>query len=222
MKATNRLLVLAALFVTCLITANIIAVKIIGFGLGSWDILLPASIIVFPLTYVMGDVLTEVYGYRWARRVIWLGFACNLIFVFFAWVGGLLPGAVFWEGQGAYENILGNTPRLLIASFAAYLVGSFSNSVILSRLKLITAGRWLWLRTIGSTIVGEGLDTVIFITIAFYGTPDFLKLCLYHWCGKVLLETLFTPLIYKVVSYLKRAEGIDTFDKGVDYNPFLF
>jgi uncharacterized integral membrane protein (TIGR00697 family) len=219
MKATNRLLVLAAISITCLVTANIIGVKIISFG----QVILPAAIIVFPLSYIFGDILTEVYGYRWARRIIWLGFACNLIFVLFAWLGEHLPAAPFWAGQAAYQTILGYTPRLLLASFTGYLLGSFSNSMIMSRMKLATKGRWLWMRTISSTIVGEGLDTVAFIIIAFIGTPSFSPmLILYHWGAKVLIEVLATPLTYRAVSYLKRKEGIDTYDEKISLNPFSF
>jgi uncharacterized integral membrane protein (TIGR00697 family) len=215
-RPSARLIVIAALFVTCLITANTIAVKVIGLG----SIVLPAAVIVFPLSYIFGDILTEVYGYQWARRIIWLGFLCNLVFVAFAWLGGLLPSASFWGGQDAYQTILGYTPRLLLASFSGYLVGEFANSIVLSRLKIATGGRWLWLRTIGSTIVGQGLDSAIFITIAFAG-PDFsAALILYHWLSKVLIEALATPGTYAAVGYLKRAEGIDTFDRSVSLNPF--
>jgi len=219
MKSTNRLLVIAAIFVTCIITANIIAVKVISFG----DVILPAAVIVFPLSYIFGDILTEVYGYRWARRIIWLGFACNLIFVIFAWLGGLLPSAPFWGGQNSYQIILGFTPRLLLASFSGYLVGEFANSLIMARMKLATRGRWLWTRTIASTIVGEGLDTAVFITIAFITTPVFTPmLIVYHWSAKVLIEVLATPLTYKAVGYLKRKEGVDTYDEKTNFNPFAF
>jgi len=153
-------------FITCLITANITAVKLVGvFGL-----VLPAAIIIFPISYIFGDVLTEVYGYRQARRVIWLGFFCNLIAVIAIWIGQVLPAASFWDGQGAYERILGYTPRLLVASFLAYLVGEFANSFVLAKMKIATSGRWLWTRTIGSTLVGQGLDSLVFITLAFVGT----------------------------------------------------
>ena len=217
MNISHRLLIIAAVFVTSLITANIIAVKIIS--IGSTD--LPAAIIVFPLSYILGDILTEVYGYRWARRVIWLGFACNLIFIIFAWIGQLLPPAGFWEGQPAYEAILGYVPRLLAASFAGYLVGEFANSFILARMKLLTRGRWLWTRTIGSTIIGQGLDSTIFITIAFVGTPSFAAIMiLYHWLAKTAIEALATPLTYATVNYLKRKEGIDTYDYKTNFNPF--
>jgi uncharacterized integral membrane protein (TIGR00697 family) len=223
MKSTNRLLVVAALFVTCLITANIIAVKIISFNIGAVQPVVPAAIIVFPLSYIFGDILTEVYGYRWARRIIWLGFACNLVFVLFAWLGGLLPSAPFWTGQDSYQAILGYTPRLLLASFSGYLLGEFANSFIMARMKLVTRGRWLWTRTILSTLVGQGLDTATFITIAFIATPSFTSmLIVYHWSGKVLIEVLATPLTYLAVGYLKRKEGIDTYDARTNFNPFAF
>ena len=171
MKISYRLVIIVAVFITCLITANIIAVKVISLG----PVHLPAAIFVFPISYIFGDVLTEVYGYRVARRVIWLGFVCNLIFVFFAWVGQMLPSAGFWGGQAAYESILGYTPRLLAASFCGYLVGEFANSFVLSRMKILTQGRWLWSRTIGSTMVGQGLDTSIFITLAYIGTAPMCR-----------------------------------------------
>lgn len=219
MKSTNRLLIIAAICITCLITANIIAVKIISFG----QVILPAAIIVFPISYIFGDILTEVYGYRWARRIIWLGFGCNLIFVLFAWLGGLFPSASFWDGQNSYQAILGYTPRLLLASFSGYLLGEFANSFIMARMKLATHGRWLWTRTILSTIVGQGLDTSLFIIIAFIATPGFTPmLIIYHWSGKVLIEILATPLTYKAVGYLKRKEGIDTYDEKTNFNPFSF
>ncbi len=218
MKVSHRLVIFIALFITCLITANVIAVKIISLG----PFLLPAAIFVFPLSYIFGDVLTEVYGYRLARRVIWLGFLCNLVFVFFAWVGQVLPAAPFWEAQEAYQRILGYTPRLLAASFLGYLAGEFTNSFILSRMKIMTRGRWLWSRTIGSTIVGQGLDTSIFITVAFIGTASFVPIIiLYHWLAKTLIEAIATPLTYALVNWVKRKEAIDTYDYDTRFNPFL-
>jgi len=218
MSVSHRLVIFIALFITCLITANVIAVKVISLG----PFFLPAAIFVFPLSYIFGDILTEVYGYRLARRVIWLGFICNLIFVFFAWVGQVLPAAPFWEGQEAYQSILGYTPRLLAASFLGYLVGEFVNSFILARMKVKTRGRWLWSRTIGSTIVGQGLDTSIFITVAFIGTPSFVPvMILYHWLAKTLIEALATPLTYVIVNSLKKKESIDTYDHDTRFNPFL-
>lgn len=218
MNISYRLVIITAVFVTCLITANIIAVKIISLG----PFILPAAIFVFPISYIFGDVLTEVYGYRLARRVIWLGFICNLIFVIFAWVGQVLPPAPFWGGQEAYKSILGNTPRLLAASLCGYLAGEFANSFILAKMKVLTRGRWLWSRTIGSTVVGEGLDTAMFITLAFIGTPSFVPMMiLYHWLGKVLIEAVATPATYAIVNWLKRREGIDAYDYETNYNPFV-
>ena len=218
MNISHRFVIVVAIFVTCLITANIIAVKVISLGF----VILPAAIFVFPLSYIFGDVLTEVYGYRWARKVIWLGFLCNLIFVVFAWIGQILPPAPAWEGQEAYQSILGYTPRLLIASFCGYLAGEFANSIILAKMKIMTRGRWLWSRTIGSTIVGQGLDTVAFITLAFIGTPSFVPIMiLHHWLAKTVIEAMATPLTYAVVNFLKRREAIDTYDYETNFNPFF-
>lgn len=217
MTVSHRFVIVTAIFVTSLITANIIAVKVISFG----PVILPAAIFVFPLSYIFGDILTEVYGYHWARRVIWLGFICNLIFVAFAWVGQILPPASFWEGQEAYESILGYAPRLLVASFFGYLVGEFANSFIMAKMKILTRGRWLWSRTIGSTIVGQGLDTVIFITLAFIGTTSFLPIMiLHHWLAKTAIEAVATPFTYAVVNFLKKKEAIDAYDYETNFNPF--
>src|SRR5712664_2771080 len=150
-----RFLSCAALFITCLLTANTIAAKLIVVG----GVVLTAGIVIFPISYVVGDVLTEVWGYAAARRVIWLGFACNALMVAAVWIGGELPPAPFWRGQAAYQEILGQTPRILAASFLAYLVGELANAYVLAKLKIATGGRWLWVRTIVSTIVGEGLDS---------------------------------------------------------------
>jgi uncharacterized integral membrane protein (TIGR00697 family) len=217
MNVSHRFVIIVAVYVTALITANIISVKVIGFG----SVVMPAAIIIFPLSYIFGDILTEVYGYRWARRVIWLGFACNLIFVFFAYMGQLLPAASFWSEQQAYESILGYAPRLLIASFTGYLAGEFINSFIMAKMKVATKGRWLWARTIGSTVFGQGLDTALFIVIAYVGTASFFPLMiLYHWIIKVAIEALATPLTYKAVNYLKRKENMDIYDSSTNFNPF--
>ena len=209
----------AALFVTCLVISNVIAVKLVMVR----GLVLPAGIVVFPLSYLLADVLTEVYGYRAARRVIWLGFFCNLLAVIAIWVGGLLPAAPFWDGASAYERILGATPRILAASFAAYLVGEFANTMIMSRLKLAMAGRHLWARAIASTLVGQGLDSAVFITIAFWGQmhlPILLGAVVTQWLVKSAYEALATPLTYAMVGFLKRREGIDTYDRGISFNPF--
>lgn len=220
-RVTGLFVVLAALFVTLLITSNIIAVKLVLV----WGRILPAAIVLFPITYILGDILTEVYGFRFARRVILLGFVCNTVAVVGFWVGGLLPSAPFWQEQDAYNTILGYTPRLLMASFAGYLVGEFSNSIVLSRLKVATEGRWLWARTIGSTIVGQGADSVIFITVAFAGTlagSNLMELLITQWVVKVLYETAATPITYAVVGYVKAHEGVDVYDHSVSLNPLSF
>jgi len=215
-KVSPWFVMIVAIFITCLITANITAVKLISlFGL-------PAAIIIFPLSYIIGDVLTEVYGYRQARRVIWLGFFCNFIAVLAIWIGQMLPPASFWDGQASYERILGYAPRLLLASFLAYLVGEFSNAFVLAKMKIATKGRWLWLRTIGSTLIGQGLDSAIFITLAFFGTIPLNALFIavvVQWLAKSLYEAVVTPLTYVVVAFLKRKEGLDVYDHDTKFNP---
>ena len=211
---------IVALFVTCLLTANITAVKLVTI----FGFLVPAGIVIFPLSYIIGDVLTEVYGYRQARRVIWLGFGCNVVAVLAIWVGQMLPAASFWDGQAAYERILGHTPRLLMASFLAYLVGEFANAFVLAKMKIATEGRWLWTRTIGSTLVGQGLDSLVFITLAFVGTIPLSGLVLAivtQWLAKTAYEAVVTPLTYIVVRFLKRHEGVDMYDHDTRFNPLL-
>ncbi len=217
MNVSHRFVIIAAIFVTCLITANIIVVKPTSFG-G-----IPAAIIIFPLSYIVGDILTEVYGYRLARRVIWLGFICNLIAVIAIWVGQLLPPASAWGGQQAYESILGYAPQALFASFLAYLVGEFSNSFILAKMKIKTKGRWLWTRTIGSTMVAQALDAAVFIPLVYLGRFDLsfiVTASINLWLAKVGYEAIATPFTYTVVNYLKKKEAIDTYDYETDFNPF--
>ncbi len=217
-----------ALFVTTLVVSNIIAVKLVNlFGL-----FVPAAVILFPVAYIFGDVLTEVYGYARARQVIWTGFFCNLVAVIAIWISGGLQPAPFWavsgfatpeSAQQAYQAILGFTPRLLAASFIAYLIGEFLNSFVLAKLKIKTAGRFLWLRTISSTIVGEGADSAVFITLAFAGiipAGGLIQAILSQWFLKTAYETLATPLTYLVVNALKKAESEDFYDKETDFNPF--
>jgi uncharacterized integral membrane protein (TIGR00697 family) len=215
---TWRFVVVVAVFITCLITANIIVVKQISIG----DIILPAGIVIFPLSYVFGDILTEVYGYKRTRRVIWLGFVCNLVAVIAIWLGQILPAAGVFEAQTAYERILGSTPRFLIASFLAYFIGEFSNSYVLARMKILTKGKWLWTRTIGSTVVGQGVDNLVFLAIAFTGVLPWGVMgimAVSHWVAKIVYEAAVTPLTYWIVNYLKRTEGVDTYDYGTDFNP---
>ncbi len=210
-----------AVFVTCLITANIIAVKPVQIG----GLIFPAAVVIFPIAYIFGDILTEVYGYARARQTIWIGFACNLIAVMAIYVGGLLPAAGFWPNQSAYDTILGFAPRLLAASFIAYLIGEFLNSLVLAKLKVRTAGRYLWLRTISSTLVGELADSIVFITVAFWGVwpgDQMLTAILTQWVIKVAYEVIATPLTYAVVGWLKRAEGVDVYDRSTNFTPFKF
>jgi len=214
------LIMVSMVFVTCLITANIAAVKLIQIG----GYILDAGVITFPVSYIVGDVLTEVYGYRQARQVIWLGFFCNLLAVGALWLGGLLPAPDFWDGQQAYQRILGYTPRLLLASFLAYLCGEFANAFILARMKIATQGRWLWARTIGSTIVGEGLDSAIFILVAFTGSippTAMVSAIAAQWVFKTVYEAAMTPVTYRVVHFLKHRDGRDAYDHATRFNPFL-
>ncbi len=223
----RRYPIVLAFFVTTLVVSNIIAVKVVSI-LG---LTLPAAVILFPIAYIIGDVLTEVYGYSVARQSIWIGFGCNLLAVIAIWISGLLPADPNWTagaflnpqtaGQ-AYQAILGFAPRLLLASFAAYLAGEFLNAFVLAKLKLATRGRYLWIRTIGSTILGQGIDSALFISLAFSGVLPgniLLSAILAQWSVKTSYEILATPLTYLVVNYLKRMEGLDTFDEGTRFNP---
>lgn len=223
-----------SIFVTCLVVSNIIAVKLANFGAAPLlgPLFLPVAVIVFPVSYIFGDVLTEVYGYARARQVIWIGFACNLLAVLAIWTGGLLPAAPFWNAgvyaspaaaQTAYEAILGFSPRLLLASFTAYLAGEFLNSFVLAKLKIATSGRWLWMRTISSTCAGQLADSALFITIAFAGivpTPALGRLIITQWLFKSAFEAAATPLTYVVINFLKRTEQVDTYDRSTDFSPF--
>lgn len=210
-----------ALFITSLITANIMAVKLIDIA----GFIMPAGIVIFPISYIVGDVLTEVYGFRQARKVIWLGFLCNFIVVICLLIGQWLPGAAFWDAQDAYQRILGYTPRLLLASFTAYLIGEFANSLVLARMKVATKGRWLWARTIGSTVIGQGLDSLVFILIAFWGTSPvavLISAIITQWIFKTAYEALATPLTYVVVNHIKHEEGVDVYDENLSLNPIAF
>lgn len=211
----------SALFVTCLVISNIIAVKIGAFG----SYFLPVAVILFPITYIIGDILTEVYGFAAARRAIWTGFFCNLVAVVAIYIAIKIPAAPFYANQASFESVLGFSARLLVASFVAYLLGQFANSVIMAKMKVMTSGKYLWTRTIGSTIVGEGLDSLIFIAIAFWGVmPGAVlgTLILTQWGFKVLFEAVLTPVTYLVVGYLKKAEQIDVYDREAKFNPMSF
>ena len=212
-------IVLFGLFITCLLISNVIAGKLISIA----GIVLPSAVILFPITYILGDVFTEVYGFRKTRLVIWGGFAANLIMslVFIAAIA--LPSPSFFADSAAYAKVLGMTPRIVFASLVAYWAGEFANSIVLSLLKKMTRGKHLWMRTIGSTIAGQALDTALFIAIGFFGDvplPVLFQMMIAQYLFKVSYEVVFTPLTYLIVGKIKKIEKIDTFDKGVAYNPF--
>ncbi len=219
---------ITAVFVTSLIISNIIAVKLFSFG----PVFLPAGTIVFPISYIFGDVLTEVYGYARARQVIWIGFGCNLFAVVIILISIHLPPASIWhasgspvESQKAYASVFGMAPRILAASFIAYLAGEFLNSFVLAKMKIATGGKYLWTRTIGSTVVGQFADSTVFASIAFAGLvpgSGLLLLMVSQWLVKSAYETIATPFTYAVVNFLKRSEGKDYFDKGTNFTPFAW
>lgn len=212
---------ISSVFVAILLISNTVGVKVVDvFGLN-----LPGGIIVFPVSYIFGDVLTEVYGYRASRRIIWTGLACAVMMSGVYYVVEQLPAASFWPHQQAYESILGFAPRITLASIIAYFCGEFSNSYVLAKMKLFTNGRHLWTRTIGSTIVGEGVDTLVFCAVAFTGvftSIQILSIVLANYVVKVAYEVIATPATYAVVGFLKRAEGVDVYDYGTNFNPFVF
>ena len=218
-KHSTLFVMVVALFVTNLLISNVIAnkaIELFGYPLQAADL-------IFPISYILGDVLTEVYGFKRARRVIWIGFGCSFFAMAAIQLGLHLPAHPDWPDQGAYEAILGNQPRILAASFTAYLVGEFVNSAVLAKMKVWMAGRHLWMRTIGSTVLGQGCDTVIFLTIAFYGIwPNELLFAVMYsqWLFKICYEALATPITYLVVNKLKRAEGIDVYDTDTRFTPF--
>ncbi len=210
-------LIIAVVYVTCLLLSNLIAGKMWAV---SGSVTVPASVILFPITYIFGDIFTEVYGFHKARIIIWLGFACSFFAVGIYLITIALPHPEYWEHQEAYATVMGTTPRVALASFVGYLFGEFSNSMVLSRMKVLTKGKNLWLRTILSTLVGEGFDSVIFIVIAFGGTIDraaLLSMILFQYLFKVGFEVVFTPLTYLVVGWLKKVEKLDTYDYNVKY-----
>lgn len=218
---STSFLILTCLFVTCLLITNIVAGRLVALG----PMTLTADLFLFPVTYIFGDVLTEVYGFRRARLTIWMGFAANLFMAVVFILVISLPSPSFWHQESAYRTVLGFAPRIVAASLIAYFAGEFSNSMILSRMKILTSGKWLWTRTIGSTVVGEGVDTLVFMSIAFsgiYSVRIFLGMVLVQYCWKVAYEVMATPLTYYIVNRLKHLEGIDTYDHGVRYNPFTW
>jgi queuosine precursor transporter len=216
-----------AAFVAILLLSNIIgASKQATIDLpyiGPWSF--GAGVMFFPLSYIIGDVLTEIYGYARARRVIWTGFAALVFMAFMSWVVVSLPPAAGWGGQAAYESVFGNAWRIVAASMIAFWAGEFANSMIMAKMKVATKGRHLWTRTIGSTIVGQGVDSLLFYPIAFWGqdgwSPEQIRqVVISQFVLKVSWEILLTPVTYAVIGWLKRREGIDVFDTGTDFSPF--
>ncbi len=209
-----------AAFVAILLLSNLIgAAKLADVG----GFIFGAGILFFPLGYVIGDVLTEVYGYARARRVIWAGFASLVFMAFMSWVVVALPPAAGWEGQAAYESVFGQVWRIVFASVTAFWAGEFVNSYVMARMKIWTGGRHLWSRTIGSTVVGQGVDSVIFYPLAFWGVwsnSQVITVMITNWLLKVVWEVVLTPVTYAVVNWLKRKEGVDIFDEGTDFTPF--
>lgn len=211
--------VIMALFVAVLLISNVASSKILDLGPFTFD----GGTVLFPISYIFGDILTEVYGYARSRKVIWTGFGCAVLMAVIFVIVGALPPAKGWEGQEAYLFILGQTPRIVLGSLIAYFAGEFSNSYTLAKMKVITKGRWLWTRTIGSTVVGEGVDTLLFVLIAFYGfypPPLLLSIIVSNYVFKTGFEALATPLTYLVVNTLKRVEKEDYYDFDTDFNPF--
>lgn len=211
--------ILIGVFVAVTLVSNVISVKIFKIGPLNFD----GGTILFPLAYIFGDIFTEVYGYKNSRRIIWTGFFANILMAASFIVVGKMPAATGWQNQGAYDIILGWVPRIVVASIFAYWVGSFANSFILAKMKIWTKGRALWTRTIGSTIVGELLDTVLFCLIAFYGQIPIkllLMVIVSNYVLKVGIEVFFTPITYKVVRLLKKREAIDIYDYHTQFTPF--
>jgi len=219
-------LIMAA-FVAILLLSNIIGAAKPSYvtlpGGTEWSF--GAGVLFFPISYIIGDVLTEVYGYARARRVIWTGFAALAFMAFMAYVVVALPPAKGWPGQSSYEFVFGNSWRIVAASMTAFWVGEFANSFVLARMKVLTRGKHLWTRTIGSTVVGQGLDSLIFYPLAFYGLAGWppeqlVQVVLSQWAIKTAWEAALTPVTYLAVGALKRREGVEVFDEGTDFSPF--
>ena len=209
-------IILCTINITCLLTSNIITVKTINI-LG---LIFTAGDILFPITYILNDVFTEVYGFNKSKLIIWTSFFCNLLMIIIFKITIVLPSSDLFEMQEELSNILGGTPRILIASFIAFLVGNFANYIVMSKMKVKTEGKYLALRTIGSTLVGEGLDTLIFIPIVFINSLDLqtmIFLIINTFILKVFLEIILTPITYKIINFIKKKENIDTYDNGIKY-----
>ncbi|MES2135028.1 MAG: queuosine precursor transporter [Patescibacteria group bacterium] len=212
---------ISVFFVSVLLISNIASTKIVDFGWFTFD----GGTLLFPLTYIFGDILTEVYGYQRSRSVVWLGFLSAALMSLVFFVVGILPAASDWTNQSAYDLILGQAPRIVLASLIAYLAGEFSNSFVLAKMKILSKGKHLWMRTIGSTVVGELVDSTLFILIAFAGVLPaslLLTLIVSNYIFKTLIEIIFTPLTYKVIRFLKKNEQEDYYDHKTNFNPFAW
>ena len=211
--------ILISVFVSILLISNLVGQKICAIG---WFRISGAQLL-FPVTYIFGDIFTEVYGYGASRRAIWLGFFASGLMAVMGLVTVALPPAPDWPNQQAFETVFYTVPRLIVASLIAYWAGEFANSYTLAKMKIFTGGKYLWTRTVGSTVVGQGVDTLLMMTLGFAGTvswSDIGKLVLGGYLGKVLYEVLMTPATYAVVGWLKRKESVDTFDYSTDFSPF--
>lgn len=200
--------------------SNTVASKIVQIG----PFFFTGAILIFPISYIFGDILTEVYGYKATRKIVWSGFVALILMSLAYYLVQILTPAPFWQNQSAYESILGAVPRIVLASIIGYFAGELSNSYVLSKMKVWSNGKHLWARTIGSTVVGEGVDTVLFATIGFIGilpAGALITLIISGYLAKVAYEVISTPITYFIVNRLKRAEGIDVYDRGINYNPFL-
>lgn len=221
MKQYKYLDVITVIFVVVLLVSNIASSKITQIG----ELTLDGGTILFPLSYIFNDILTEVYGFKRSRKVIWYGFSASILASFIFAIVAWLPSASGWNNQDAYLTILGQTPRIVLASLIAYICGEFINSYVLAKMKIFTHGKWLWTRTIGSTLVGEMVDSVIFVSIAFiglYSSTAIIALIISNYLFKTVVEIIFTPITYKIVGQLKQREGEDAYDTHTNFNPLTF
>jgi uncharacterized integral membrane protein (TIGR00697 family) len=217
--------VLTTMFVVVLLVSNLVAQKVCAFGpvFGLGPFYTSGALLLFPVTYIFGDIFTEVYGFGASRRAIWMGFFGTALLYGLSAAVLALPGAPGWQNQQAFATVFGFLPRILAASLVAYWMGEFANSYTMAKLKLLTNGEKLWTRTIGSTVVGQGVDTVLVMTLTFagiYSTGTLVKIIWQGYLAKVAYEVLATPVTYAVIGWLKRAEGADAFDRGISFNPF--
>jgi len=218
-KNSKYFFYIAVLFVAVLMISNTVVVKLIQVG----PLVFTGAFLIFPISYIFGDILTEVYGFKVTRKLIWAGFMTQILMALCYWIVQIMPSASVWSGQSAYETILGVVPRIVFASIIAYCAGEFANSYIMSKMKILMNGKYLWMRTIGSTIIGQLLDSSIFLLLAFAGTIPLnviFSMIIIMYIGKVVYEAVLTPVTYFVVRKLKQAEGMDIYDRGISYNLF--